>query len=59
MWRPKLSDVKDDLVLEAAANGQCPYIVTWNLRDFQGAAGFGIQALTPDTFLSQLQEPKP
>lgn len=28
LWRPRLADVKDDMVLEAAVNGQCQYIVT-------------------------------
>jgi hypothetical protein len=37
LWRPKLPGIKDDMVLKAAANGQCQTIVTWNVRDFAAA----------------------
>ena len=48
MWRPQLRDPADELVLEAAVNGQAAAIVTFNRRDFGGApASFGIQVLTP------------
>ena len=56
LWRPKLADVRDDLVLEAAFNGQCDAIVTWNLRDFAPSAAIGIEALSPNVFLKQLKE---
>lgn len=52
LWRPRLADVKDDMVLEAAVNGQCQCIITWNLRDFVAASSFGIQVMTPQTFLN-------
>lgn len=56
LWRPKLPDPKDDMVLEAAVNAGCNAIVTHNLRDFAGAAGLGIQALTPAEFMNRLKE---
>jgi predicted nucleic acid-binding protein len=56
LWRPKLADVRDDLVLEAAFNGQCDAIVTWNLRDFAPSVAIGIEALSPDVFLKRLKE---
>lgn len=56
LWRPKLQDIKDDMVLEAAVNGQCQYIVTWNVRDFAAASDLGLRVLSPDIFLSQLKE---
>jgi putative PIN family toxin of toxin-antitoxin system len=59
LWRPKLSDIKDDMVLEAAVNGQCKYIVTWNLRDFAAAGQFGIQVVSPDVFLKLEKGSKP
>ena len=51
LWRPQLRDPKDDHVLELAINGQCPYIVTFNVRDFRGSDAFGVQAITPAEFL--------
>jgi putative PIN family toxin of toxin-antitoxin system len=59
LWRPKLPDIKDDMVLEAAVNGQCQYIVTWNVRDFAAAADFGIQVVSPDAFLNLKKVVKP
>ena len=48
VWRPLLRDPSDELVLEAAANGQAAAIVTFNKRDF-GAVPlqFGVEVLTP------------
>lgn len=53
LWRPKLADVKDDMVLEAAVNGSCQAIVTWNVRDFAAATSLSIDVLTPDVFLKR------
>jgi putative PIN family toxin of toxin-antitoxin system len=54
LWRPHLSDPKDDLVLELALAGDARFIVTHNVRDFQGSAALGIQAVTPAEFLNIL-----
>jgi hypothetical protein len=36
-----------------SCNGRkCQCIVTWNLRDFAAASSFGIQVMTPQTFLN-------
>lgn len=54
LWRPFLKDPKDDLVLEVAFSAQSQYIVTFNLRDFQGVEdAFGIQVVTPKAFLTE------
>jgi predicted nucleic acid-binding protein len=34
LWRPLLRDSGDDMVLEAAVNGQALAIISFNIRDF-------------------------
>lgn len=53
-YRPLLDDVGDELVLEAAINGGAKKIVTFNTRHFRPADRYGIQAVTPGDFLSDL-----
>ncbi|MCX6043495.1 MAG: putative toxin-antitoxin system toxin component, PIN family [Chloroflexi bacterium] len=54
LWRPFLPDPDDDLVLEAAANSSCDFIVTFNKRDFVGSERFGLRVLTPQEFLDEI-----
>ncbi len=54
LWRPFLNDPKDDLVLELAVESNCNSIVTYNLKDFKNIDKFGLQAITPKTFLQQI-----
>jgi predicted nucleic acid-binding protein len=54
LWRPHLSDPKNDFVLEAAVAGNCDAIVTHNRRHFEGALSFGIKILSPAQFLGRL-----
>lgn len=56
LWRPQLPDPDDDALLELAANGQCKWIVTHNVRDFVGSESFGVKAITPGRFLRMLGE---
>lgn len=56
LWRPRLRDPKDDMVLETAIAGGCSAIVTYNKRDFVGARDFNISALTPHEFLTAIGE---
>jgi predicted nucleic acid-binding protein len=54
-WRPQLRDPADELVLEAAVNGQCEAIVAHDVRAFASAAeAFGIGTLTPGDLLKEL-----
>lgn len=46
LWRPSLSDPKDDMVLELAVASRAQYIVTYNGKDFAAAERSGIQAVT-------------
>ncbi|HRJ61383.1 MAG TPA: putative toxin-antitoxin system toxin component, PIN family [Azospirillaceae bacterium] len=50
-WRPQLSDPADELVLEAAVNGRADILATHNVRDFVGAARFGVRVLRPAEIL--------
>ena len=58
LWRPTLSDVNDELILELAVTAQCEYIVTHNTSDFKGIDKFGVQAITPREFLQIIREVK-
>jgi putative PIN family toxin of toxin-antitoxin system len=56
MWRPQLRDPADELVLEAAVNGQADAIVTFNRRDFGTAPGrFGVVVLTPGEAIRRVE----
>lgn len=54
LWRPYLSDPKDDLVLELAVAARVNTIVTHNLKDFARVDKFGVEAITPKTLLERL-----
>jgi predicted nucleic acid-binding protein len=56
LWRPVLRNPKDDMVLELAVESRSDFIVTYNLRDFAAAEGFGIEAVTAKQFLQRLGE---
>lgn len=58
LWRPRLRDPGDDLVLEIAVASNCNAIVTHNVRDFTGAERFGIRIVDPGTFLRELRSTK-
>jgi putative PIN family toxin of toxin-antitoxin system len=58
LWRPSLTDVNDELLLELAVSAHCEYIVTHNIRDFKGSETFGVKAVTPKEFLKIIDEVK-
>ena len=54
-WRPQLRDPGDEMVLEAALNGQADALVTHNVRHFAPAARrFGLRTLTPGQLLAEV-----
>lgn len=52
--RPILSDVADEMVLEAALNGQAEAIVTHNVKDFRPALALGVTITTPGEIVRRL-----
>lgn len=55
-WRPQLADANDEMVLEAALNGQADALVTHNVKDFAAAAQrFGLRVLRPGELLKELR----
>ena len=56
LWRPRLPDPRDDLVLEAALAASAKFIVTFNIKHFRPAKSLGILALDPFKFISQYLE---
>lgn len=55
LWRPFLSDPKDDHILELAVASGANAIVTYNIRNFQNIGEFGIRAIKPQTLLEELK----
>ena len=51
--RPLLRDAGDEMVLEAALNGQADAIVTYNVRDFGPARVFGIEIVAPNSIVGR------
>jgi putative PIN family toxin of toxin-antitoxin system len=56
LWRPLLTDPKDDMVPELAVSARCEIIVTYNKDDFKGVEQFGIRAITAQEFLQEIGE---
>lgn len=56
LWRPRLPDPNDEMVLEAAVNGQALAIVTFNKRDYGSVPNeFGVEVLLPAEALRRVQ----
>ena len=55
LWRPYLSDPKDDHILELAVASGTKTIVTYNIKDFSGSNKFGVRVITPKILLEELK----
>ena len=54
-WRPQSRNPKDEMVLEAAINGQADALVTYNIADFaQARERFYVSVLTPAALLKKV-----
>ena len=57
LWRPQLRDPNDEMVLEAAVNGQADALVTFNRRDFGTVPErFGVAVLLPREALARINQ---
>jgi putative PIN family toxin of toxin-antitoxin system len=55
LWRGRLRDANDDMVLDAAINGRADAIVSFNHRDYGSVpAEFGIELLLPREALARI-----
>jgi len=52
LWRPWLTDPRDEMVLEAAVASRSEYIITYNRRHYTDVQSFGISVVTPAAFLA-------
>jgi putative PIN family toxin of toxin-antitoxin system len=56
-WRPQLRDAGDEMVLQAAVNGNVDALVTHNVADFAMAKDrFNLTVWTPGTALKRLEQ---
>ena len=55
LWRGHADDSDDAHVLEAAIAAQASGLVTFNTGDFTDASQFGIEVMTPGTFLRTIE----
>ncbi len=55
LWRPHLTDPKDDHIFELAVASDTKTIVTHNIKDFKGVSRFGIKAITPKELLKEIK----
>jgi predicted nucleic acid-binding protein len=56
LWRPTLTDPRDEFILELAVAAGCEAIITHNVRDFEGATRFRVKVVTPAAFLAWIKE---
>lgn len=54
-YRGILPDPDDEMVIEAAMNGQADALVTFNARHFVGVAPYGLAVCDPMTILGRLR----
>ncbi len=56
LWRPRLKDPADEMVLETAVNGSADWLVTFNERHLAAAAReFGLRVLRPREMWQEVQ----
>jgi putative PIN family toxin of toxin-antitoxin system len=57
LWRPQLRDPCDEMVLEAAINGELDALVTFNSKDFGDVPGhFGLELSLPREVIMRMKQ---
>ena len=56
LLRPYLKDTDDDFILELAFSSAADYIITYNTSNFERSKTFGVDVITPKTFLQKIGE---
>jgi predicted nucleic acid-binding protein len=57
LWRPQLRDPCDEMVLEAAINGEVDALVTFNAKDFGDVPShFGLELLLPCDVIVRMKQ---
>lgn len=54
LWRPRLKDPDDEMILELAVGSSCDYIVTYNKQDFPGVEKFSVELVTAKELLQKI-----
>ena len=54
-FRPHLRDPDDDFLVDLAVASGAEFIITFNLKDFEGLSKYGIYAVKPGAFLRLLE----
>ena len=54
LWRPRLKDPEDEMILKLAVEASCDYIVTYNKQDFPGVEKFGVELVTAKELLQKI-----
>jgi len=54
LWRPRLKDPDDEMILELAVGARCDYIVTYNKEDFPGVEKFGVELVMSRDLLQKI-----
>lgn len=59
LWRPLLSDPKDDMIAEVAIAAGCDAVVTHNRADFEELAKLGVRIMSPAKLLTEIERREP
>ncbi len=58
LWRPRLKDPGDEMVLETAVNGGADLLVTFNVGHLAAAArNFGVRVMRPGDAWREVKQP--